>query len=270
MHLETLKTRFATYKSYEIPLKAAALSYHTVLSIVPAVGLIFWYLQKIGITEELARNLQDYILSNLNVSSSQNFVKTYTKLTAQVRGASWGFVGILVLIYTAYNLLTKTGNSIDSILEGKEAKWPDSKHYGFLILRRFSVMMGLPVAILCSSFLGALFRKGSWLNKLLLGQDYILPILSKPVPWVIDMFAFFVMYLLVPKKRIPSKEAFRAALFVTPIFEIARSAFTFYNTRAITSYKIYGTFAAIPMFLVWINFGWIIILSGALVIRNKK
>jgi uncharacterized BrkB/YihY/UPF0761 family membrane protein len=178
MNIKFLQPTFKKFHQSEITTRAAALSYHTILAIVPAIGLIFLYLQKIGITDELLKNLQDYILSHINVGSSQAFLKTYTKLTRQVQGHSWGWIGMIVLIYTTHNLLIKLGNSIDAILQSAEVEWDFSKNFFRIISRRFIVLLGLPVAIMCSSFLTALFRKGSWINKLLIGQDYILTVVA--------------------------------------------------------------------------------------------
>jgi membrane protein len=270
MSRSSLKKHWDNYNKLDVPLRAAAMSYHTILSIVPVLGLVFWYLQQIGVTGELAKALQDFILSHLNVGSGQSFLKLYDKLTSGVRGHTWGVVGIVVLVYTAYNLLIKMGDSIDAILRVSEVEWTFSKSFFAIFARRIIVLFGLPIAVIASSILGNLFKKGGILNKLIFGSEHIFPLLTKPLPWIIDAVAFFILYQFVPKIRIPWREALRAALFITPVFELARWAFTFYTAKTIASYKIYGTFAAVPIFFIWVNIAWIIILSGTLFIRRSK
>lgn len=66
----------------EIPTRAAALAYHSLLAIVPIVGLCFWYLTRLGVTEQWRDLSRRFILQQLNVSSSKIFLEHFNHLTS--------------------------------------------------------------------------------------------------------------------------------------------------------------------------------------------
>jgi YihY family inner membrane protein len=89
------------------------------------------------------------------------------------------------------------------------------------------------------------------------------------VPLTVDVLVFFLVYHFIPKKPVPWREALKAAVVVTPVSELTRFIFSLYNGYAVSVHKIYGVLAAIPMFILWVQIAWLVILCGALVIHFK-
>src|SRR5207249_161342 len=104
---------FRLYQKAELYTRAAALAYHTLLGIVPTIGISFWYLSHIHLTDKWLALTKDFISDQLNVSSSDVFEQYFDKLTGNVGGGSWGWVGLILLLYTVWGLIAKLGDSLD-------------------------------------------------------------------------------------------------------------------------------------------------------------
>jgi membrane protein len=254
------------FKSSEIPLRASALAYHTILAIVPVIGLVFLYLKKIGITRKWHQKAQEFVISHLNVSSSDDFLKTFTKLTTSVSGATAGWIGVGIIIYTAYSMMTRLGNSLDVIYNTSPAA-PEFK-IGFLKLlgRRFFVLLCLPVALLASLAAASWLRDDSIL-KYVFKLEIVGSWFALPLPVLIDTIAFALVYQFIPQRPISGKQALKAAFVTSTFFEIARFGVGEYNRHALMTQKIYGALSVIPVFIIWVQLAWIILLTGTLFIR---
>jgi membrane protein len=88
------------------------------------------------------------------------------------------------------------------------------------------------------------------------------PYILRLTPYLLTSAAFTLVFAAVPNCRVPIKHAFIGGLVTALVFEVAKQLFT--SIVANTSYQnIYGTFAALPLFLLWIYLSWLIVLAGA-------
>ena len=253
----------------EITTRAAALAYHSLLAIVPVVGLFFWYLTNIGVTDKYLKLSRDYIISQIDVGADHTFVEQFDRLTATVSGSSWGWIGVVLLVYTAANLIVRFGESLDIILDSApnlpKMTWSSLK----LSLRRIFVMLGMPVALTLSLVVTQWIRSDSWFH-LLFKARLVGPYLALSIPVSVDVFVLFLIYHFIPRKPLPARQSFKAALVVGPLFEITHFGVGVYNGYAVSVHKIYGVLAVIPMVILWVQVAWILILSGALLVRFEK
>jgi membrane protein len=286
---EEFRNYLRRFRDAEIPTRAAALAYHSLLAIVPMLGLFFWYLSRIGVTEKCLILSKQFILEHLNVNSSGNFEHVFQTLTSTVAGRSWGWVGLLLLLYTSFSLIKRFGESLDVILGTAlyqpQEGWSSVK----LAVRRVAVMLLLPIALSFSLVVTQWIRSDSTLHRILdpgrLGHyiTFMAPVfddfsrmfqtagsyLMLLIPLAVDVMVFFLVYHFIPKKPVPWREALKAAAVVTPISEVTRFAFSLYNGYAVSVHKLYGVLAAVPMFILWVQIAWLVILCGALVIHFK-
>ena len=260
---------YARYCRAEIATRAAALAYHSLLSIVPLVGLIFWYLDSIRVTDQWMQLVKRFLLTQLNVESSAQFLETFEKLTTNVSGGSWGWVGLAIFLYTGWNLLNRFGESLDIILDTAPHPPESSLSWISLELRRLMVMLLLPITLTVSLVVTNWIRSDSLL-RFLFNLKTVGPYFALPLAWITAAIAFFLVYLLVPRRPVPWPQALKAALIVTPVSELMRYGFGMYNHYAVSTHKIYGVLAVIPMFVLWVQLGWMIILLGALFVRFRS
>lgn len=265
----TVREFLIRFFAAEIPVRAAALAYHTLLAIVPILGLLFWYLNTIGVTQDWMEVIKGYVLTHLNVSASGNFLDHFEKLTASVRGATAGWTGIVLLAYTMWSLITKFGDSVDTVLLIGPEQPTVSLSFLKLTLRRLFVMFGLPISLVLSLIVTQWIREDSWLHRIFQVKR-VGPLLALPVTWGVDIFALFLIYLFVPRRILRWREAFKAALIVGPALELTRWGVGAFNRYSVSVHKIYGVLAAIPMLVLWIQIAWMIVLAGALFVRTSR
>ncbi|MBI4405278.1 MAG: YihY/virulence factor BrkB family protein [Deltaproteobacteria bacterium] len=260
----------AVYKDYrtaEVPVRAAALAYHTILTVVPLIGLIFWYLTFIGVTEQWRQITRDFILTHLNVGTSHVFINQFEKLTKTVSGGGWGIIGLAVLVYSAWSLVQRIGDSLDFIFLGSipsAGLLPSTR----IFLRRSAAMLGLPLALMFSLAMMQWVRQDSWFH-LLFAHPVVGPAFALPVGWFADITALFFLFYFVPYTRLSWKRALKAAVITGPLFEVIRMLFSKYYAHAVSVNKIYGVFAVLPVFILWLQVGWMIILTGALLSKQR-
>lgn len=256
------------YVEFEIAVVSAALAYHTLLAIVPVVGLGFWYLEKIGVTERWIQMTRQYVFEQLNVTSSTVFLKNFDQFTAKVQGISWGWIGSAFLLYTSISLLAKFGRGLDSVMNVRSEITGSPGHKVWVWLRRAIGLAGLPLALTVSIGVSQWLKHDSWFNQVL-KIKHVGPVLGLPISWVTTVTSVFFVYYFIPSRRVGAKLAFSVAVVIGPILEILRTMLGFYAKYAVSGQKIYGLFSVIPLFILWVQLSWAVLLSGAAWLRIK-
>ena len=267
MNFKSVVILYKRWRESEIQTMSAALAFHTLLAIVPTIGLIFLYLKKIGISKNWYDLTRVFLLSQLSVSSDSALIKHFDHFISSARGYGWSWLGLIIIFYTTWNLINKFGNSLDTILHTA----PDQSHIitvGLLKLnaKRLFVMLLLPLALMLSLVVTQWLKQDSWLHYLT-GLKTVGPFIALPIAWGVDIVVFFLIYHFIPRTHIPFKQAFKIALIVGPLSEITKSFFGHFSHQMVSIHKIYGVFATIPLFILWVQIAWMIILSGVLFVR---
>ena len=89
------------------------------------------------------------------------------------------------------------------------------------------------------------------------------PILLQVIPTTVSTITFFLIYRLVPHRKVPWAHALSGAVVAAVLLEFAKEGFATYVSYAPTYSVVYGTFAAFPFFLLWVYMSWLIVLIGA-------
>jgi membrane protein len=250
------------FQKAELLMRSAALAYHTLLGVIPLVGLGFWYLHRIGVTDRWLIVTRDFVLDRLNVSSSEVFLEYFNRATQKAQGQGWSWIGLLILLYTGFGLLGKFGNSLDAVLIHSGEKAHSQKAASIVWGKRFVGMLGLPLALMISVVVSQWIREDSWLNKLI-EVPHFGPLFALPIAWLTTIISVFFVYYFTPTVNVKMKTAFRVALVVGPCLEFLREALGVYSHYAVSVHKIYGIFAVVPLFILWIQLSWAILLGGA-------
>ncbi len=94
------------------------------------------------------------------------------------------------------------------------------------------------------------------------------PIFALPLAWGATIVAVFLLYWLVPRLRTPWVGALKVAFLVVPALELLRYLFAIYTRYVVAHDKIYGVFTVVPLFILYVQCVWILLLSGALLIPD--
>lgn len=256
------------FKKARIPSLSASLAFHSLLSFVPLVTLGFWYLSYAGITQYWIETAHKWLVSHLDFGSDSKVIEIFNTLTSTGQSYSWGWVGLGIFVYTLFSLLFSVGDALDQVLKAREIQLNNmTRGMWSTLFRRFLFLLLLPLVLAVSTAIMSWIKHDSFIKKVF-EIEFVGSYLAMPLPWSLDLLAFFLLYHYVPNTFVPARQAFRAALFSTPLFILGKFGMAQYSTYALTTQKIYGAFAVIPLLMLWVNLAWMIVLSGALFIRE--
>ena len=266
---EELRVLVQRFIKAQIPTRAAALAFHSILAVVPAIGISFAYLRVLGVTAKWRIATRAFILSHFDVGTGEEALKALENLTKSVSSRSTSIIVVLILSYTVFNLVRRLGDALDAVLHMSGHEIPTQRKFWSLMFRRSVVLLLLPISLTISQVATSWIREDSWF-RFLFRIDTVGPILALPLSWVIDIAAIYALYAFLPRRRVDLRSTVLPAVVSGLLFEFGRALIGLYSHSAITNQKIYGAFAAIPLFLIWIQFAWILFLSGALLIKKPE
>ena len=237
-------------------LRASSLTFLTLMSVVPLVALLLGIARGFNFEEILREKLVESFVGQEQVAEwILSFADTALKVAA---GGVITGIGVGMLFFTALKLLANIENSFNDIWGIKQ---------GRTILRKLSDYITLlllcpvfAVVLLGINTLGmASIKDVSWLP----GKGYLLDAISFVSPFVLSWVMFFFLYLFIPNTRVKPKAALWGAILTGTLLIITQYIYMFLQT-ILTSYnKVYGSFAALPFFLLWLQATWTVILLGA-------
>ncbi len=236
------------------PNKAAALTYTTLFAVVPMMTVTFAMLSTIPAFEGMGERIQVFVFRHF-VPSTGEAVEAYLRnFTVQARHLTW--LGVAFLAVTAFTMLVTIERAFNEIWRVRQP-------------RRGVVRFLLYWAILSLGplLLGAGFAVSTYITSLsMLSGPHALPgagVLLRFMPLLFSVAAFTLLYAAVPNARVPIRHALVGGLFTALLFEAAKSMFGMY-VRLFPGYQlIYGAFATVPLFLLWVYLSWLIVLFGA-------
>ncbi|WP_313132095.1 YihY family inner membrane protein [Stutzerimonas nitrititolerans] len=236
------------------PQSAAALTYTTLFAVVPMMTVTFAMLSAIPAFQGVGEQIQMYIFSNFIPSTGATIQQYLVAFTDQARQLTWFGVGFLMA--TALMMLLTIEKAFNAIWRVRQPRRGMS-----------SFLLYWAILSLGPLLLGAAFAMSTYITSLSLisGPDALLGvgILLKAMPLILSIAAFTLIYAAVPNTRVSLRHALVGGVFTAVLFEAAKQLFGLY-VRFFPSYQlIYGAFAAVPLFLLWIYLSWMIVLFGA-------
>jgi membrane protein len=241
-------------KQDKITVSAGHLAYVSLLSLVPFVMVFFTILSAFPAFSDARGELEALIFSSF-VPHAGGQVQTY--VTEFVNNASgMGAIGILSLMVVALMLISNIDKTLNSIWQSQSER-PIVFTFAiyWMVLTLGPLLMGSSLAI--SSYLVSLANSA---------EEYTFGVtttLLKIVPFVASVGAFFLIYMLVPNKKIDPKHAAFGALVGAVLFETSKKVFALYVTSFPSYQLIYGALAVIPILFVWVYLSWVVVLVGA-------
>ena len=234
---------------------AGALSFTTLLAIVPLTAVTFAMFSRFEIFGSWLTMVQEFIYGNFVPAAGeavsrhlQRFAANAGKLTV------WG---LLFLLLTSLMLMATIERVFNDIWHVPHTRKRLHRYLGYGVLLLLGpVLMG--ISLWSTSYLISLplFSRHAPLGGLKV-------FLLAAAPVVFEWLAFWALYVVVPNYRVRLRHGLIGSLFATAAFEIAKRTFAFFVAH-FTSYKaLYGAVAALPVFLIWIYLSWTIILLGA-------
>ena len=243
------------------PQSAAALTYMSLFAVVPMLTLMYSMFSLVPAFQELGSQVQTFIFSKFLPSSGQEITRYLSEFSAQARKLSGA--GVLIILITAFLMLSnieKTFNHIWATTGGRKGL------AGFLVYWAVLSLgpLLLAVAMLMNTYLMSFRLIVNEVDSL-----GVAALIFSYLPWLLTWFAFTLLYVVVPNCKVRFSQALFGGLVTTLLFESAKALFGQLVAHSIYS-NVYGAFAVIPLFLIWVYLLWVLILIGAELVRSLE
>lgn len=237
-----------------VQLRASALTYYTLLSIVPIAAMVFGIAKGFGIDDKLHEYIQSTFESQKEVS---DYILDFaTKYLSNIKGGIIAGVGIFVLLFTVMRLLSNIELSFNDIWQIKKSRVMSRKMSDYI-----SLVVIAPVLIVASSSVTAFI--GDKITDSFYYFGPITGVFAVLVPYILVWLVFTLLYIIMPNTKVKLSSAFAGGLIAGTIFQVFQLLYVKLQGQLFSYGEVYGSFAALPLFLVWLQLSWLIVLFGA-------
>ena len=251
--LKIIIIAFRGFRDSRCYLRASALTYYTVLSIVPILALVFGISKGFGLEHKLQEQIQltfhghEVVVEKLISFSSNMLDKTSGGLIAGI--------GIAILLWSVIKLLSNVEHSFNAIWGVKKQR---------TIFRQFtdylSITLICPILLIVSGSFTAKIASGLSTFNLPSGVDVAV---ATFLPFIMIWLVFAFIYMFIPNCRVKPQAALFPGIIAGTIFYVVQWMYVNFQVGVTRYNAIYGSFAALPLFLIWVQISWVIVLLGA-------
>ena len=236
--------------SHGTMVRSAALTFYTLMSLVPVVALVFAVVKGFGLAEGLEQNLYEVLPQSPEVI---DYVVGFAqKALARTQGGWVALVGVLTLFWAVIKVFGSIEDAFNNIWEVRSTR-SAARKYGDYI----AVVVVAPILWVISSSMG------NYAAEILgVAGSPALEVLSRAGSLVVAWVMFTFIYVVLPSTKVRFTAALTAGVVAGTAFVLFQWGYV-YLQRWMTSYNaIYGRFAALPLFLLWMQISWEILLLG--------
>jgi membrane protein len=237
--------------------RAAALTYFSLLAVVPLLAVIFSLFKAFGGLAKVADQLKDYVLEYLSYQSQgqvndwlDNFVKSF-------HAGAVGSVGMAALLITLILTLATVEDALNHTWGVRSRRT-----WGMRLVVYWSLLSIGPILLGGSLAMTASVQS----SRIAIWADEHIPLyhlMQGLLPMVFTALAFSALYLILPAARVRFTAALTGGVVAGVMFEVAKFVYTIYVARAVSRSALYGSLAALPFLIIWINYSWRVVLFGA-------
>jgi membrane protein len=258
--LRTIILAIRGYDEDRCLLRASSLTFFTLLSIVPIVAVFFGIAKGFGFERRLEKQLferfpgQEEILNQVI-----NFANS---LLEQTRGGLIAGVGLLVLFWAVLKVLGHVETAFNDIWEIKESRSWGRKFSDYLAIMLISpifILMSGSITVFIKTQLTLITQKVAFLG-------ILSPLISfsfELIPYVLIWILFTFLYIIMPNTRVSLRAGFLGGVVAGTLYQIAQWAYISFQIGTAKINAIYGSLAALPLFLMYLQISWWIVLFGA-------
>ncbi len=241
-------------------LRASALTFYTLLSIVPVVAMAFGVAKGFG----LERLLEAQLLARMPGQEEvvQQIIGFARNLLDNTRGGVIAGIGVALLFWTVVKVLgniESSFNDIWGIKKGRSLARKFSDYISFMLICPIALIASGSLTVLISSRVAALVERFALLGFL---GPVILRLLTF-LPFVLLWGVFTFVYMFMPNTRVRLRAGLTAGVVAGSIYQVMQWFYIAFQIGLSKYNAIYGSFAALPLFLTWLQISWLVVLFGA-------
>jgi membrane protein len=236
------------------PQVAASLTFTTLIALTPVFAISVALLSSAPFFEQVMVQLKVFLLMNLAPEIAGKIITEYMTQFARNAGRLTA-LGVSVLFITAIALMLTIDRSFNAIWRVRRRR-----PYWLSVLTYLLLMLAAPV------LLGVGVTITTYVMTLSAGvglPEFANPAVLRFIPVFFSALSFFLLYRVVPHRRVPWRHAAVGGIVAAVMFEAAKELFGYYVRHGPAYNVLYGTFAALPFFLLWVYLSWLVVLVGA-------
>ena len=256
-YMKVLLITIKTFSGEKIGFQAVALSFFSTMSVVPFIAIVFAVTGGLGLADKLTEFLYSYFNNSqqaidMVLGFAQNIIDT-------AQSSAMGLVSALMFVYIVVWMMLNVERVFNNVWRVQTSR---------NLLKRLSII--IPMLLVAPFVILVVFGGSILYSPALssLGLDveeftFFKNILTWILFGIVAALTFSAMYKFIPNAPVKYSEALRAAFITAIPFTLVQ--YTYLETQVFVTRlnSIFGAFAAVPLFMVWINIGWFIILIGA-------
>lgn len=234
-------------------MSAGSLAFQTLLSLVPLMAVSLAILKVFPVFASLKQTTADFLFQNFAPAQGA-LMKTYLWEFID-KTSSLSMIGGIFLVVIALFLISTIDRTLNGIWE---VQAPRKALQGFTLYWTVLTLGPLLIgtSVVASSYVWySVFADGELLGGKLKILSY-LPVFNSAI-------ALFLLYMLVPNRKVRFRHALAGGVLAAVLFELAKRWFTFYVANFATFEHIYGAVSVVPMLFFWIYLEWVVVLTGA-------
>lgn len=259
-YLRIILLAFRGYNEDKVSLRSSALTFYSMLSVVPVVAMGFGIAKGFNFDVYLEQQIME------NFSEQQEvldwIIKFANRFLENTKGGIIAGIGIVVLFWSVMKVLGNIESSFNAIWQIRKPRVWFRKFSDY-----FSMMLIAPVLIIMATssnvFITTQITKITSEIGLLGMISPLIFFLLKLIPYVLFWFVLTIVYMIMPNTKVNFKSAFVAGVISGTIFVFVQWVYIYFQVGVSKYNTIYGSFAALPLFLVWLQMSWLIVLFGA-------
>jgi len=242
---------------------ASLLTYYSLLNIVPVFAVVFGVAKGFGLERLIERQiLQMAEKANWQAEITNQLLNFSRSLLEHAKGGLIAGAGVVLLFWTVLSILGKIEETFNTVWEVKRSR---------SLVRKFSdylaMVIAAPILFILSSSLTVIVASQVKviLQKIaLLGPvSHLLFFLLGLTPYVSIWILFSLVYFVMPNTKVPIRSGISAGVAAGTLFQVVQWFYIRFQIGVARYGAIYGSFAALPLFLVWLQVSWMIVLFGA-------
>ena len=252
--LAFVRRLFKEFQHDQCLVRASGLAFASLIALVPLSALLFSLFSAVGSFTDLLENLQSFLIRQL-VPASQEEIMVYVRRFIENTRAL-GVAGLLFFLLTSIFLLNTIQNNFNAVWGSRSRRnslGQLATYLSVLIVGSFLFSIGLNL----SGVLRSLIVRSS-----LSGLEKTMPLLLGLFPSLFIFAALLLMIRFIPAGRVRTRSALLGAAIGAVLWEIARRIFFLWVTYVIRLSIVYGSLAAVPIFLIWLYVAWTIVLAA--------
>ena len=261
--VKVINLSFRSFMDRDLQTKSMALTFSTVLAIVPAFAMLFAIGRGFGFQNLLEEQLF------MNFPAQKNFITFALKFVdSYLNEASQGVfvgVGLIFLFYTMVSLLSDIETAFNQIWDIKKDRSILQKVTDYI-----AICLLVPIMMICSSGVSIFMSSTLQSNDHFSFLTPIVNVALEASPFILAFLAFSISFCLIPNTRVKFKYAATSGAICAIIYQILQMLFLSGQLYVSKYNAIYGSFSFLPLLLIWLQLSWLILLFGCVLTYSMQ